>query len=1174
MNLLNNLLDYRNIHLAYERTKNHLLNKELHSFQEQKAFESCIPAIYDDIRNTLKSPNTFVFQNIEILHKPKDWSIKSGWAMRPLARISFYDAVIIQCVMNIVGESIASILPSRNFGYRLTDRESIYMYEHWKWGYSKFVDAEIQAIQGNNSYEYVLELDIEEFYPSIDHSILLKELEPYLMGNSHKDSLDKKADIILTWIKKILRIPQADALGNTIAYSGFGLPQGLLSSPILAMFYIRNCFKELEPLLEITEYFAYVDDFRFYCETKKQALEIKEKLTVFLHSLNLKINENKTYILPIGEAKIKEADVMGRASNIGRAMLNEVILSAKGKEIIKANLRSLVNEIQELYKKLQETGELHSELDIKIEKFALYRTIKLVETEKEWAKYASDLKYIPMLKSNFIAMIHVIYNFATTVRQKQKFLKILEEIILDEKYTELTYIKYVALQYFFMWSPYETKLTESRINRITKRIISKEAMSETFIKAILSQCHEDWYEIILDKICEMGISRKIATDRELATMLYLAILKSDHRILELDCPKKYSQRVVAKLEQSCSKLIYRVSYNTSIEKGYEKYLNDEQFKNMEYIKFKLKTKDPDGKTISMVSLPPNKVSLKEYSSEINDDSKLYILRQVFEWLSVQLNYKDLFNTKIPCSVVNPEYIWFDQNIGANRGNIILLGNPFLNNEIYYEKVPDRIWKKEFIGLFELCYNIDIRNTKMKMLSEGIPFWAFRIIQLLRARSFRLEEFVAMCLEILRNLDLSDRLTVNSEHFRLSHLMNHYIPDPYLHDKFIEVSQFVESSWQNGSKECYFFTLHNHEHARFLIFVIHDLIEKTGFRICLNQREAFRLFTACFLHDIGMLSEPPERMLFIEKFPSDKINIIFNEMLQPLLEVASTTKEITIEDNCANRKRFFIAAELVDQLRTDIVRKEHHKISANEILWDYPDLPLTVAERRDIAELSNAHGMKIGDVNDLPEKLYDGRSPVNLRLLAHLLRLADLCDVSHTRVSKDVLERNENRMGKVSLFHWIKHMSVEGIEIACDDEDVSKAKIKIHHSYLPRLYAIEDDLKVACRKDCKRNYEFKYEWGEEAIRLVDYDLNEEGSCIQYLNKDVCNLLCAFINQAYNWFYLQVVTVNRYFEELNIDIKLDLSIVINEDERKMDFLFVENRNFQRSAQEFMVDYLLHY
>jgi hypothetical protein len=71
------------------------------------------------------------------------------------------------------------------------------------------------------------------------------------------------------------------------------------------------------------------------------------------------------------------------------------------------------------------------------------------------------------------------------------------------------------------------------------------------------------------------------------------------------------------------------------------------------------------------------------------------------------------------------------------------------------------------------------------------------------------------------------------------------------------------------------------------------------------------------------------------------------------------------------------------------------------------------------------------------------------------------------------------------------------------------------------------------------------------------------------KNNCNITCAFVNESYNWFFAEVIYLNKYLIENNINIEFDMSIKKIEASTK-DFHFVNNRNDTFSAQEFMINY----
>ena len=73
------------------------------------------------------------------------------------------------------------------------------------------------------------------------------------------------------------------------------------------------------------------------------------------------------------------------------------------------------------------------------------------------------------------------------------------------------------------------------------------------------------------------------------------------------------------------------------------------------------------------------------------------------------------------------------------------------------------------------------------------------------------------------------------------------------DIILLLHYYVHCSWKNGSKDLYFYTLHNEEHSLMLIRNYLEISKRIFNKISLTKNERFILFCACYLHDIGMLS---------------------------------------------------------------------------------------------------------------------------------------------------------------------------------------------------------------------------------------------------------------------------------------------------------------------------------
>ncbi|WAH37029.1 hypothetical protein NZD86_00140 [Alicyclobacillus dauci] len=234
-----------------------------------------------------------------------------------------------------------------------------------------------------------------------------------------------------------------------------------------------------------------------------------------------------------------------------------------------------------------------------------------------------------------------------------------------------------------------------------------------------------------------------------------------------------------------------------------------------------------------------------------------------------------------------------------------------------------------------------------------------------------------------------------------------------------------------------------------------------------------MFSACYLHDIGMLTSPKRRRLHDQN--KDDIKHL-QETVSGILEVAASNSSDTGLIPQLALNHIYDIHSSVERLREEIVRTEHPFVSEKELVSDYPKLPLSVAERRDIGVISSAHGKLKQEVAEIPEELHDGVHPINLRLLSLLLRIADLSDVSKDRVRQEVLERHYDNMSKYSIFHWVKHLSVDDFTIERQKTDMSSRTVVtmyIEHNYLPVGNLPKDILHHRCGNNCKLKYKEKY-----------------------------------------------------------------------------------------------------
>ncbi|ADE85021.1 RNA-directed DNA polymerase [Rhodobacter capsulatus] len=123
-------------------------------------------------------------------------------------------------------------------------------------------------IRGEFGEFYYVRLDIQEFFPSIDHDILMRLLRRRIRYRP-----------ILHLVKDAIRTPTGVKKSEG-SLNQVGIPQGLSISSALASIYLADMDEELSSLCS-GRYFRYVDDVLFVCKPS-EAEEIARRATEIL----------------------------------------------------------------------------------------------------------------------------------------------------------------------------------------------------------------------------------------------------------------------------------------------------------------------------------------------------------------------------------------------------------------------------------------------------------------------------------------------------------------------------------------------------------------------------------------------------------------------------------------------------------------------------------------------------------------------------------------------------------------------------------------------------------------------------------------------------------------------------------------------------------------------------
>lgn len=148
-------------------------------------------------------------------------------------------------------------------------------------------------------YPYVLQCDLRQFFPSIDHAILCQILAR------------KLADPQLLWLVDQILAGGAGVLDEVYAMVYFrgddlfainrprGLPIGNLTSQFWANVYLNELDQFVLRVLHCSGYLRYVDDFLLFAESKAELWRWKAALGEQLATLRLTMHQQASTVYPV-----------------------------------------------------------------------------------------------------------------------------------------------------------------------------------------------------------------------------------------------------------------------------------------------------------------------------------------------------------------------------------------------------------------------------------------------------------------------------------------------------------------------------------------------------------------------------------------------------------------------------------------------------------------------------------------------------------------------------------------------------------------------------------------------------------------------------------------------------------------------------------------------------------
>ncbi|MEY3302206.1 MAG: hypothetical protein RLZZ139_578, partial [Cyanobacteriota bacterium] len=289
--------------------------------------------LFEEIKATFETPSAYEPETAFSFYLPK-----SEMFFRRMIHTPFKDLVIKFIIVIILVDLLDFTLVKNCFSYRLErnrdkNKKSQWgLYRYYYEGFQEFIDWQIKQVDHSSC---LLKTDISSFYDSISHEYLVSAISKQL-------HIPKESQFMLIFAKtlkfKVCYYSFVDGKLNE-SYNSQGIPIGNEAEGFIANLFLKEVDEAL--FNQKINFGRYVDDFRVFTESKKDAIKGLIILQEFLLKIGVNLNVSKTKIIEENISEFIKESKKGETSTI--PFLEEDYSDSLQEEIIDKSI--LIKEI-------------------------------------------------------------------------------------------------------------------------------------------------------------------------------------------------------------------------------------------------------------------------------------------------------------------------------------------------------------------------------------------------------------------------------------------------------------------------------------------------------------------------------------------------------------------------------------------------------------------------------------------------------------------------------------------------------------------------------------------------------------------------------------------------------------------------------------------------------------